>query len=102
MRIFRDATGRIPGCGQWETVWATIRGLNGRGSAEYLRPFWLEWSNRGWSASNLAWLTEWAVEGVVPPKDYHKMKPDGKKQLSGESVEEHNRRVVKESVYGTK
>lgn len=78
IRIFREATGRIPGQGQWETVWSVIRGMNGQGSAEYLRPFWLEWSSRGWSASNLAWLTEWAVEGVIPPKDYRKSSIGGK------------------------
>jgi hypothetical protein len=68
MRIFRDTTGRIPGQGQWETVWNTIKGMNGKGNAEYLRPFWLEWSARGYRPENLNWLTEWAANGEIPQK----------------------------------
>lgn len=66
LRIFREATGRIPGQGQYETVWQTIRKMNGNGNAEYLRPFWLEWSKRGYNPSGLAWLTDWAVSGNMP------------------------------------
>jgi DNA-binding transcriptional ArsR family regulator len=69
LRIFRDTTGKTPGCGQWETVWNTIREMNGKGNAKYLRPFWLEWSSRGYNTSNLNWLTEWATAGEIPPKN---------------------------------
>jgi hypothetical protein len=69
LRIFREATGRIPGQGQWETVWSIIRGMNGKGNAEYLRPFWLEWSARGYNPSGLAWLQDWAISGQIPPKN---------------------------------
>jgi hypothetical protein len=66
LQVFRDTTGRVPGQGQYETVWNTIRRMNGNGNAEYLRPFWLEWSARGYNSSNLNWLTDWAVAGIIP------------------------------------
>ena len=68
LQIFQQATGRFPGCGQWETVWSTIRKMNGTGNAEYLRPFWLEWCARGYNVSGLAWLTDWAVSGTIPSR----------------------------------
>jgi hypothetical protein len=39
----------------------------------YLTPYWLAWSSRKrvdgkpYDPSNLTWLTEWAVNGSIPP-----------------------------------
>jgi len=78
IRVYHETTGMIPGSGQWETVWQTIRGMNGKGDPEYLRPFWLAWTAKGYRPNNLDWLTEWAVSGEIPAKQKSapKMKGD--------------------------
>jgi len=78
IRVYHETTGIIPGSGQWETVWQTIRGMNGKGDPEYLRPFWLAWTAKGYRPNNLDWLTEWAVSGEIPAKQKSapKMKGD--------------------------
>ena len=81
LRIYRDTTGRTPGDGQYETIWETIRTMNGKGNPEYLRPFWLAWNARGFRSNNLAWLTDWAVSGKIPE--------NGNGHQSQERVEEY-------------
>lgn len=97
MRIFRDATGRIPGNGQYETVWETIRALGSRGTAEHLHPFYKEWCARGFSVSNLAWLTEWAIDGKIPEKLLRGRGQNGKKPIPVQPQRtEEEKRAIRE------
>jgi hypothetical protein len=80
VRVFTAATGgRIPGLREYRTVIETVRFLRAReklddpGLAGYLKPYWLAWSGRKrldgrpYDPANLSWLTEWALNGHVPP-----------------------------------
>lgn len=77
--IFQEATGRIPGIKQYRTVIETIQYIKdscpaGTDVITYLKPFWLAWRSRRskdgreYDKTNLAWLTEWAVNNHIPPR----------------------------------
>lgn len=42
---------------------------------EFLRPYYAEWKARKYSKTNLAWLTDWAVSGEIPPQKKNGDKP---------------------------
>jgi len=80
VRVYTAVTGgRIPGLSQYQTVIETVRILRMReklGDAElrvYLAPYWLAWSSRKrlngrpYDPGNITWLTEWALNGLIPP-----------------------------------
>ena len=80
LQVFAQVTGgRIPGMAQYQTVIEVIRLLRARaqlGEAELqetLAPYWLAWSGRKrrdgrpYDPANLTWLTEWALNGSIPP-----------------------------------
>lgn len=64
IRVFQEATGRIPGRPTYRKVVETIRAH--KFTVAQLRPYWETWNERGYRPTNLAWLTEWAVSGVIP------------------------------------
>jgi hypothetical protein len=90
IRVFREASGRIPGLKEYELVIQTVQLLRQKIPEEkalvaYLGPFWVAWSGRKtkngrpYDASSLVWLTEWAVNDHIPasngsepqaPKEY--------------------------------
>lgn len=80
VRVFAAATGgRIPGLSEYRTVIETVRFLRAREKLDdpalvkFLAPYWLAWSGRKrldgrpYDPANLSWLTEWALNGHVPP-----------------------------------
>lgn len=80
VRVFAAVTGgRIPGLSQYRAVIEAVRFLRGREKlddqvlAVYLALFWLAWSSRKrldgrpYDPGNITWLTEWALNGTVPP-----------------------------------
>ena len=85
--VFNEVSGRIPGTSQYEAVIDTVRflreskNLTYETAITYLKPYWLAWSTRKrtdgklYDPSNLTWLTEWAVNETIPPKQ----KPSGPK-----------------------
>ena len=79
LQVFAEVTGgRIPGMAQYQTVIEAIRLLRAReklGEAELretLTPYWLAWSSRKrrdgrpYDPANITWLTEWALNGMIP------------------------------------
>ena len=79
MRVFSDVSGgRIPGVAHYPAVIEAVRLVREReklgeaGLREYLAPFWLTWSSRKrldgrpYDPGNIAWLTEWALNGACP------------------------------------
>lgn len=80
VRVFAAVTGgRIPGLSQYRAVIEAVRFLRGRermddqALAVYLAPYWLAWSSRKrlngrpYDPGNVTWLTEWALNGAIPP-----------------------------------
>lgn len=78
IQVFREVSGRIPGLREYELVIQTVQLLRQKVPEEtalvaYLGPFWVAWSGRKtrdgrpYDASSLVWLTEWAVNGQIPP-----------------------------------
>ncbi len=80
VRVFTVVTGgRIPGLAQYRSVIEAVRFLRGREKCDdqalavYLAPYWLAWSSRKrldgrpYDLGNISWLTEWALNGTVPP-----------------------------------
>jgi uncharacterized protein (DUF1697 family) len=53
---------------------------------DYLKPYYAEWTGRKYSKTNLAWLTDWAVSGEIPPQKKNGDKPRMKK-LKGANYE---------------
>jgi hypothetical protein len=77
--VFSAVTGRIPGQSQYRTVIETVRLLRRREHLDdpalqaHLAPYWLAWSSRKrldgrpYDPGNITWLTEWALNGAIPP-----------------------------------
>jgi len=76
--LFQEVCGRIPGTRDYKVVIEMMRHfskLEGQEAVDYLRPFWLAWSTRRrrfdgkpYDPGALTWLTEWAVNGSIPPE----------------------------------
>jgi hypothetical protein len=79
VQVFTAVTGgRIPGMAQYQTVIEAVRLLRTREKLEedklleYLTPYWQAWSGRRgrngrpYDPGNIAWLTEWALNGMIP------------------------------------
>lgn len=66
IKVYVAATGFVPPAGQYETIYRTIRAMNGAGTAENLRKYYRAWVDKGWRGNNLTWLTEWAASGKIP------------------------------------
>ena len=76
--LFQEVCGRIPGTRDYKVVIEMMRHfskLEGQQAVDYLRPFWLAWSTRRrrfdgkpYDPGALTWLTEWAVNGSIPPE----------------------------------
>lgn len=76
IQAFKAICGRIPGVRDYAIVIETIRLLRAKHGAkltEIVQPYWLAWSTRKtkggrkYDAASLVWLTEWAVNGQIPP-----------------------------------
>jgi hypothetical protein len=86
MRRFEAVTGgKVPGLSQYKNVIEAMRFLRAREKLEdpalraYLAPYWLAWSSRKrldgrpYDPGNLTWLTEWALNGSIPPSGGRKV-----------------------------
>jgi len=92
IRVFQAICDRIPGIGQYAVVIDTVGLMRGRFSeedalVEAAKPYWLAWKSRQrtdgrpYDESNLAWFTEWFVNGKIPPA-----RGNGKKLVETEFV----------------
>lgn len=85
--VFTEVTGRQSGMNQIESIYGVICDYGF--TAEYLKPFWKTWNDRGYNPRNLAWLLEWAVDGTIPEKP-----PPSKRRGQGMTQEEAVRSVM--------
>jgi hypothetical protein len=80
VRVYSAVTGgRIPGLSQYRQVIEAVRFVRAREElsdgalAAWLKPYWLAWTSRKrldgrpYDPANLTWLTEWALNGTIPP-----------------------------------
>lgn len=89
LEIFREATGRLPLPDQRPRVISLIH--QHRFSSADLHPFWEAWVGRDKRRSDLTWLTDWAVSGVIPSPGARK-KSTHSKGRSGSAVESYLRK----------
>jgi hypothetical protein len=78
IQLFQQVCGSLPGSSQYQTVIEMMRhfrSLHGPKTVEHLRTFWLAWSSRRrlsdgrpYDPASLTWLTEWALNGSIPPQ----------------------------------
>jgi hypothetical protein len=64
IRVYAQATGRMPGRPLYRRVVETIRACKLK--PDDLRPYWTEWNARGYNPNAIAWLTDWAVKRSIP------------------------------------
>lgn len=76
IQAFHEICGGWPGIRDYALVIGTIQLLRARHGAqlvEKVKPCWLAWSTRKtkggkpYDPGNPAWLTDWAVNGEIPP-----------------------------------
>jgi len=103
--IFKAVTGRIGGPGQYQTIIDSVRLIREQkpdllDMVGYLRPYFQAWrsrkngNGRPYDVNGLAWLTEWAVHGEIPPlpkRDTEKVteEQDREKYFKGADFVEH-------------
>jgi hypothetical protein len=80
VRLFQAVTGRIPGAAQYAAVIDALRLLrrtrqvDNEALAAQLQPYWEAWTKRKrrdgqpYDPGNITWLTEWALNGRIPPE----------------------------------
>lgn len=70
--LFREVTEKYPPKACWHLVLKSIHEVEQRllrpAVKDDLFPFYEAWIARGFSPVNLAWLTDWAVNGKIPQK----------------------------------
>jgi hypothetical protein len=101
VKVFCMVTGgRVPGESQVKKVVAVVRhlrelkGLDCQELADYLSPYWLAWSERKrrdgrpYDPGSIVWLTEWAMNGKIPPG------AKGHGELRGEEVSQRTKRFL--------
>jgi hypothetical protein len=68
--LFREVTGRWPNRANFQDVVAAVGLVADRlgqdVKVENLQPYYSAWTAMGFKPTNLAWLTDWAVSGVIP------------------------------------
>lgn len=68
--LFREVTERYPAKDTFEIVDNAVKKINSRLGRDAVKddilPFWQHWRSKGWRPTNLTWLTDWAVSGVIP------------------------------------
>ena len=69
---FQEVCDRIPGMPDYALIIETIQYFRSLVPDEKkliatLKPYWLAWKERGYSTGNYAWMTEWAINGTIPP-----------------------------------
>jgi hypothetical protein len=97
VQVFAAATGgRIPSLVQYRAVIESIRLLRARNHLDdqaltgYLAPYWQAWrgrrrkDGRPYDPANISWLTEWALNGTLPPET----RGAGATTRKGKTVEE--------------
>lgn len=70
IQLVVKATGWMPGKPVWRMVVETIRGY--KLSEATVRECYTAWCARGFKRENIAWLTEWAVDGIPPARGNEK------------------------------
>jgi hypothetical protein len=70
--LYREVTKKYPPSPNFENVIDSIKKIVLRRgqdvTAADLRPFYQEWTARGYNQFSIKWLTEWALTGVIPSK----------------------------------
>jgi hypothetical protein len=102
IQMFQAITDRTPGKDQYRVVIDTLQLLRERTRApdseliQDLKRYWLAWSSRKntqtgnpYSRDGLAWLTEWAVNGEIPPES-----SNGAAKSKGQQIKEQNDAVI--------
>lgn len=101
IQVFHAITGRIPGKANYAVVIETLQLLRERARApddeliRMLQPYWLAWSNRQnretgkpYRSDGIAWITEWAVNGEIPPEN------NGHAKSKGQQFKDQNDAVI--------
>lgn len=72
IKLYREVSKKFPNTANFEDVVALIKKFSERiGRAvlpEDLRPFYKEWTGRGYNQFSIKWL-EWAVTGTIPSRN---------------------------------
>jgi|GEM_PF-2814568 hypothetical protein len=84
--VFRQATGRLPLPDQRDLVVSLIH--QRQFTSDDLRPYWEAWVGRDKRRSDLTWLTDWAMNGVIP--QHHRNQTTRGKQRSAVEDYLHN------------
>lgn len=78
--VYREVTRLYPPKVNWDSVVLIIQSVSKRlgreATAEDLRPFFAEWTFRGFKPTNINW-TSWAVSGIVPNGKAEQSEPKG-------------------------
>ena len=84
---FIAVTGHKPTKIQIPIIIAAMQAIDRKDRREYLLPFWTEWAGvRAYKPTSLAWLTEWARDGTIPPQ---------RKGADGKVIEEDRYKYIK-------
>ncbi|MEN6572058.1 MAG: hypothetical protein ABFD24_09475 [Anaerolineaceae bacterium] len=90
--VFRAVTGMVAIPGDAGPVLNAIDALRSKYSTEhkmidYLKPFFGAWVSRGWSRTNNAWLTSWAVANDIPKQKKSKIVTDRNEEILKDAME---------------
>ena len=70
IKLYRDVSKKFPNSVNFENVVEAIRKVSARlgreAIAEDIRPFYQEWTARGYNQFSIKWLLDWAVTGIIP------------------------------------
>jgi DNA-binding Lrp family transcriptional regulator len=80
VKIYREVTGKYPNKATYPSVQKIFESVSARlgrpCTSEDLRPFYVEWTFRGFNPVNMNW-TSWAVTGIIPPAQGRKQQQNG-------------------------
>ena len=80
VKIYREVTGKYPNRATYPNVLKILESVSARlgrpCTSDDLRPFYAEWTFRGFNPINMNW-TSWAVTGIIPPAQGRKQQQNG-------------------------
>lgn len=102
--LFREVTNYWPQKANWHTVLHAVSEIEKRLQRAAVRddlfPFFEAWCGRGNKPVNIAWLTEWAVSGVIPGRQNTPQQDKGAVRSNGITQMLNNWLAEKEAAYG--
>ena len=79
VKIYREVTGKYPNRATYPNVLKILESVSARlgrpCTSDDLRPFYAEWTFRGFNPINMNW-TSWAVTGIIPPAQGRKQQKE--------------------------